>query len=472
MPPLSNRRLFTILLLFGLGFVITHHCSQPHRRPDILQRPNDDQAEDAFPMTQPVVSPKSYSTSILHSTQPAGFWVFSQLYLHRGTIYAVTSTTEEKESFPELKFILSQPIKMGPGSSGDKAHPTHKEMAVLTIEEADILFGPLEFALPFRGFSVILYDVSQFMGHYYHWWGELMLGAVKSYSAITASPQYLGAPLEPSRFLIPHVDEQSWRDRAGVNEPLMQAAFQGASVEAKGYWDKLKNTDQTFVFEQAMLVSRIAAHKDPLAGSWGKMIGSTMHTTVPFRFWEPLRQRVIRNMAKSCMGKVAPPSRPRESGKPLVTYISRQDTPHRRLRTEDDEDLIKAMVALDVEGICEFQAVKMEKLTFPDQIQLIAKSTVLIGIHGNGLTHQIWMPSSTQSTVIEIFYPKMYLHDYEILALNVGHKHYAVWNDTFITFPTGETFPGTRIGPELHSSAIPVQGKVVAQIVRQRLAAK
>ncbi|KAF9525434.1 hypothetical protein CPB83DRAFT_859556 [Crepidotus variabilis] len=488
MPPLTIRPFVDFLLLLGLGSLIIYKSSKP---PQLTETswPNDDSVEDRVTATQNSVAfPRTFFTSILHTKSPAGFWMFSKLYLHKGTIYAVAPTWAEKESYPDLKFILAQPKKMGPESSGDKAKPTEKEMVVLTADEAKSLIGALENAELLGGLSIILYDVNQFMAHYYHWWGELMLGTVKSYSAaISSPPRHRVVPLEPSQFITPHVANQSWRDRAGVNKPLMQAAFPGASVEDKGYWDKLQNTNQTFVFEQAMIVSRIAAHKHPLARSWGKMIGSTMNTTVPLGFWEPLRRRVVQNMAKRGTNQITSLITPRgraskkedsllkssvlsHTRKPLVLYISRQATPHRRLRTEDDEDLIRALEALDIEGVCEFQAVKMEKLNFQDQIKLIARSTVLIGLHGNGLTHQIWMPSSPQSTIIEIFYPKMYLHDYEMLALNVGHKHYAVWNDTFVTYPEGETFPGTRTGPELHSVTIPVQGQTVAQIVRERLA--
>jgi len=33
-----------------------------------------------------------------------------------------------------------------------------------------------------------------------------------------------------------------------------------------------------------------------------------------------------------------------------------------------------------------------------------------------------------------------YLHDYSMLSKNMGHKHYAVWNDTTLTFDDGQWF--------------------------------
>ena len=36
------------------------------------------------------------------------------------------------------------------------------------------------------------------------------------------------------------------------------------------------------------------------------------------------------------------------------------------------------------------------------------------------------------STVIELFYPTGFAHDYEWTARALGHKHFAVWNDTYV----------------------------------------
>ena len=74
------------------------------------------------------------------------------------------------------------------------------------------------------------------------------------------------------------------------------------------------------------------------------------------------------------------------------------------------------------------------------------------------LQHQLWMPPSPRSTVIEMTYPQStccpnslchpvaeleptaYVHDYAILSRNMGHKHYAIWNDSTVTFPEGKWY--------------------------------
>jgi hypothetical protein len=51
-----------------------------------------------------------------------------------------------------------------------------------------------------------------------------------------------------------------WRDHAGVNGPLMRAAFPSASLEEANHWADLKALGSTMVFDRLMIVNRQAAH--------------------------------------------------------------------------------------------------------------------------------------------------------------------------------------------------------------------
>jgi hypothetical protein len=50
------------------------------------------------------------------------------------------------------------------------------------------------------------------------------------------------------------------------------------------------------------------------------------------------------------------------------------------------------------------------------------------------------------STVIELFYPGGFAHDYEWTARALGHKHFAVWNDTYVAFALSGVPTLTRCG--------------------------
>lgn len=75
------------------------------------------------------------------------------------------------------------------------------------------------------------------------------------------------------------------------------------------------------------------------------------------------------------------------------------------------------------------QVATMEDLDKAEQIQLLSRTTVLLGVHGNGLSGQLWLKPSPRTTVIEIYHPGGFLYDYEYTARSLGHKHYGVWND-------------------------------------------
>ena len=102
-----------------------------------------------------------------------------------------------------------------------------------------------------------------------------------------------------------------------------------------------------------------------------------------------------------------------------------------------------------------------------DQILIETQTQVLVGVHGNGLTHLVVQPLTSFSTIIEIFYPGGFAFDYSWTASTLGHEHFAVWNDTSTTwldhpevaYPEG--FQGTHL--------IPVHGEYVAQLIERRL---
>jgi hypothetical protein len=60
----------------------------------------------------------------------------------------------------------------------------------------------------------------------------------------------------------------------------------------------------------------------------------------------------------------------------------------------------------------------------------------MLGVHGNGLTHLLWMNSQNpRSTVIEFFFPGGFAEDYEFTASALGIRHYGVWKDQTFTAP-------------------------------------
>ena len=96
---------------------------------------------------------------------------------------------------------------------------------------------------------------------------------------------------------------------------------------------------------------------------------------------------------------------------PRITIIHRSDY---RGRINDKrllEDLQKAY------GKDSARLVSFEKLTFRKQLELIRATNILIGVHGAGMTHLLWLPRG--SAVIELFTQKAPRH-YRNLAHWLG----------------------------------------------------
>ncbi|KAF7289787.1 hypothetical protein MIND_01352900 [Mycena indigotica] len=374
-------------------------------------------------------------TSIPNQAHVHGFTVIDNLYLRQGTFYILAPNASQV--FPPRRELISRPVESRAGVDSD---PTDQELQFLEPEShaAESILGSQR-AMRVSGVSVVVYDPSQFMHHFYHWFGEIILGFWRVYTHTLLDSDVaqvdFGRLPPVERFLLPFISSDSeWRDRAGVDGPLMRAAFPNSLIETAAYWNDLKKLDTTVIFERTIIITRSAAHKHPFGGVWYKMIAGTMNVTAPEDFWRPIRENVWESMWGTRMAGV-------DGKRPVVTYISRQGG-GRRLNGTDHEALVAALHELESSGHCDVQVVQMEKMILKDQVDVMRNSTAN-PCRGtwqwtNGMfIHQLWMQPSPRSTVIEIFAPEAYVFDYEMLARNMGHKHYAVWNDTYLTFEKG-----------------------------------
>jgi hypothetical protein len=77
------------------------------------------------------------------------------------------------------------------------------------------------------------------------------------------------------------------------------------------------------------------------------------------------------------------------------------------------------------------------------------------------------MPRSPISTVIEMFIPRGFAHDYEWTAKALGHKHFGIWNDTYFGEPN---MPNVDYPEGFQGIEIPVYGPTVAKLIEDRVA--
>ncbi|KAF9071796.1 hypothetical protein BDP27DRAFT_1446017 [Rhodocollybia butyracea] len=456
--------LATSTLFISFSFSIFPHsasfCStsvapllfKQHAHVDIIQPILGETSPD---LAHPEIEVSFPATSIPHGAHVNGFTIFNNLYLRNGTFYVVSL---DPSTFPPREAILSAPLD--PSAPPEQLLPTDKHLRYISLEEAEQLLG--HNPLHINDMTVIVYDTKTFLRHYYHWWGEVVLGFWRVYSMINEP-----GPLPfPSRFLLPLVDAGQWRDRADINGPLLRVMHPSVSIETSDQWNDFIELDKTVAFKRVGIVNRIAAHRHSDSARYNKMIAPTMDLETPSSYWKQLQAKLTQNLLEGSSQDIAQGTATVVKRKPIITYISRQKT-GRRLADKDHQALVLSLLELQDEGFCEVEIPVMENMSVKEQIELVSRSTIMLGVHGNGLTHQLWMPSSPWSTVIEIFFPGGYLFDYQFLSRSAGHRHYALWNDTFLT--TTEA-PKANLNVEgMHGNEIPVHGPTVVDIIRQRL---
>ncbi|KAF8150528.1 hypothetical protein K438DRAFT_1865559, partial [Mycena galopus ATCC 62051] len=339
------------------------------------------------PKPTPVPTPPPYwdgwaLTTIPSGTHVPGFTLLDRLYLRNGTFYVVTL---DRASFPPRENLLSRPVENVGGHWVD-TEPTDEQLRFIAPHDASRILGTASGLLGteskyMENLSVIVYDPPDLMKDYYHWFGEVILGAWRVYSHISPDepdmskepPKHL--PL-PRRFILPFMDRG---DLAGTHGQLMRAAFPDATIERSDYWDDLKKTDTTVVFERVMLVNRHAATRDPSGGvPWSSsMIAGAMNVTAPRNFWAAVQGTLWRGMLywKYVPGMIMSPKDVDEYY-PTCTYISRQEGFDRRLSEADHDGLIAALRELHEEYVCDVRVVVLERMALKELIHVAARTRV------------------------------------------------------------------------------------------------
>lgn len=267
-----------------------------------------------------------------------------------------------------------------------------------------------------------------------------------------------------------------------MNFFFLRSAWPSLTVETQPDWlDRVSTTalrpgdhhGRAWWFDTVLLADRSAAFRGPECGERTQRTAAEAVKGVVSRagrtgflqrgWWEPVRRNVLRfaGVGERILDtgtrafKRASRGTPRNGGveEIVISYITRQAV-KRHLIPEDHDGLVSALTELCTRRGWELNVVAMERLSKEEQLAVAARTTVsspvtcnqaptffvhpfvfrqfLVGVHGNGLTHLIMMPVTPISTVIELFYPEGFAHDYEWTTRALGMKHFAVWNDTCV----------------------------------------
>ncbi|KAF7298984.1 hypothetical protein MIND_00846600 [Mycena indigotica] len=410
-----------------------------------------------------------------------GWTVFRDIFMSNDTFYVVTDQPSE---FPEIRMMISTPLESLAEDENIKARePSQWSMSFITPVEAgrkwgaDVRHGRRNRVSSVDGNTVLVNEPTQFLRHYYHLVAELIFGTQAIWHGAFTAPSndterdYSLGPFPPPR--LPSIALYS------PARMLMVGAILRDSIAIL--------CAQPFLARQSKKrrVGRIvASFRGQLCGSQTQRIAAEAYEAMHNKnqlagirvggWWEPLRAAALRfagaevdafeNTEQVSLDsdiregdpKLAMPS------KIVITYISRQGVKRRKLTPKAHEGLVHSLEELVKRKgpSWELNIVEAEKLTRDQQLQLAARTTILLGVHGNGLTHLVMMPPTRISTVIEIFYPGGFAHDYQWTTRALGMKHFAIWDDKYRTEGAGEGKPDVNYPEGFQEDYIPMSSAV------------
>ncbi|KAI9462639.1 hypothetical protein F5148DRAFT_1213251 [Russula earlei] len=450
-PPPTRRELILILILFIALFTF----STSNLSYESLPLVDIPLVQHVPPSPVPTsLSRLSWGTSKVPQTQiivhVPGWTIFDRMYILNGTVYLVT---DEPESFPDRKFLTSSGAIIDNTPQMVAARlPTDKDMRIISTTEARILFGTGANRIP--GVTWFVNDPKQFITHYYHWSAELAFGLWRTYSALDPFIPTTGKTTlpPPRRLLFTHLDADHWRDYASMNQWVLRTAFPSISMEFSDDWkDRAAmgvplHRAASMNGDNYLRTQRTASEAFTLPGSPN--------------WWSTFRNNVIESSGLSATTSAG------TRGNPVITYISRQDWGRRMLIQQDHDKLVEELYKLRDRYGYEVNVVSMDKLSRVEQLRLAGRTTIMMGVHGNGLTALLWMKPTPRSTVMEFFYPGGFAHDYEYTTRALGMVHYGFWGDSY--------FSGTEVPPVAYPEGfqgndIPIDGELVARLVHERL---
>ncbi|KAJ7756433.1 hypothetical protein DFH07DRAFT_820550 [Mycena maculata] len=460
------------------------------------------QAVAAVPVDLGLVQNFPETSVVAHAP---GWTIFQNLYMSRGALLLLTS---DESKFPDFRLMTSTGL---PGNLTNDAEriPTPRDMAFITPEEArakwgaDGSSGGRNRVLTVEGTTLLFNDPSQFLNHF-HFVAELIFGSwaflygafadgtVKPPASIHFPDPSFNSPListstpKIDRAIFIHTDVEGWRDAPGFNGYFLRAVFPSMTVEVQTDWiDRVNATTKTKIdrawhFPLVLLTDRSAAFRDPITGWYTQRTAAAAWTAMAQvgkidligNWWASMRAAMLRYAGGDPHEELHPTLQVPD--KIVITYINRQGT-RRHLNEEDNHALVTAVEELverkNQEGKnWEFNNVHAEQLSLDEQVRVAAKSTIMLGVHGNGLTHLVLMKPNRVSAVIEIFLPGGFARDYEWTSRALGMTHYSVWNDTVFTHPNEPKNPDYPEG--FHGGNIPVSGSVVAQLIDEHVSAR
>ncbi|KAJ7505582.1 hypothetical protein B0H11DRAFT_1979426 [Mycena galericulata] len=346
-----------------------------------------------------------------------GWSIIDRLYIYKGVVFIVS---DEPHRIPDVTAIYSKGVDI---EIGEEAERTAEARALVWNRSAT--FGRLSR-----------------IRHYYHWSAELWYGFWRN--VLDARP----------------IDFRLGEHDSAATPGGLRSSFPDLTMEFIDDWDDRVKMAAPFVLERVVLADRSAAMPALNYQRYQRTAATAFALPGSAHWWMTIRNNVVQ------FAGLDPEEGAGTMRRPVITYISRQEWGRRMLIPADHDKLVHALRKLEETYGYEVNVVVPEKMTRLEQLQLAARTTILMGVHGNGLTSLLWMKPNPRSTVMEFFYPGGFAHDYEYTTRALGMMHYGFWDSEAFTSPN---LPLPSYPEGFQGNSIPLDGEVVAQLCIQRL---
>ena len=214
---------------------------------------------------------------------------------------------------------------------------------------------------------------------------ELLVGLWRTYSSLDPSIAASGHTHlpSPSRMIFPHTAAGKWNDYAKMNSFLSRAIFPSMSYEYSNDFLDRTDTGRAFLFERVVFADRAAAFRGPEFQQTWRTASEAVTLHASRYWWAPLRRNLLEFVGgaggasltdeivgvgldeepnpseldvealEAEEGAIAaekeeehPVDKWTHTGKPVITYVSRQTWGRRMLIKEDHDELVKELQAL------------------------------------------------------------------------------------------------------------------------------
>ncbi|PCI94636.1 hypothetical protein COB11_03605 [Candidatus Aerophobetes bacterium] len=204
-----------------------------------------------------------------------------------------------------------------------------------------------------------------------------------------------------------------WEGPNNINKHLMKGLFPNAEIFT---YDTLKARyrDKVLFIEEGFFSDRALTYSIPECLHPNIMLGSAYKSFNP---------DVLENMSNRMHAYTKSQNRP--SAKLRVTYIMRNAPRH--INTRQRKVLFKKIKELhDVE----FKAYYLEKKSYQNQIEIMKNTDVLMGVHGNGFSHLLFLPKD--AAVVEVMPEGCLMLGYRLFSNIKKLRYYGVQSGKYI----------------------------------------